>query len=70
MFSGCTMPSDSKETKLGSSNQRLLPHQVKILGCFSAVSDMEVKCVSTTISVGVDISDVHVYHLLQQMSSQ
>ena len=31
---------------------------------------MEVKCVSTTISVGVDISDVHVYHLLQQMSSQ
>ena len=43
MFSGCTVPPDSKETEFGSSEtKRLLHQQVKYRGSFSAMSRMEV----------------------------
>ena len=32
ILSGCTVPPDSKETELGSSNQEASPSAVKILG--------------------------------------
>ena len=69
VFSGCTVLPDSKETKLGSSNQETSPSADKntgvalVLGCVW-------KCVPTAISVGVDILEVHGCHLLQKMSSQ
>ena len=54
MISGCTVPPDSKETELGSSNQEVCAW----------------KCPPTAISGGVDISEVPGFHLLQQMSFQ
>ena len=39
MFSGCTVPPDSKETKFGSSNQEVSPSAGN---SFSAMSCMEV----------------------------
>ena len=68
MFSGCTVPPDSKETELGSSNQEASPSvgkntSVVLVECWAW------KCVPTAISSGVDISKVPGCHLLQQMSS-
>ena len=68
MFSGCTVPPDSKETELGSSNQEASPSagkntRVVLMPCLH----MEVP---TAISDGVDISEVPECHLLRQMSSQ
>ena len=56
MFSGCTVPPDSKETKLGSSDQRLLHQQVKIQGVL--VPCHAWKCVPIAFSGGVNISMV------------
>ena len=69
MFSGCTVPPDSKETKLGSSNQEASPSvgkntRVVLVPC----SRMEVR--PTAISGGMDISEIHGCYLLRQMSSQ
>ena len=69
MFSGCTVPPDSKETKLGSSDQEASPSAGKntrvVLVPFRAW-----KCVPTAISGGVDIYEVLGCHFLRQMSSQ
>ena len=69
MFFGCTVPPDSKETELGSSNQEGSPSAGKntwivLVPCHAW------KCVPTAISGGADISEVPGCHLLQQMSSQ
>ena len=69
MFSGCAVPPDSKENKFGSSNQEASPSAGKNTGLV-LVSCHTWKCVPTTISSGVDISEVPGCHLLQQMSSQ
>ena len=63
MFSGCTVTSDSRETKLGSSDQKASPSVVKktrivLVPCRSW------KCASTAISGGEDISEVSGCHLL------
>ena len=55
MFSGCTVLPDSKETKLGSSDQEASPSagkntRIVLVPCRTW------KCVPTTISGGVDIS--------------
>ena len=67
--SGCTVLPDSRETKLGSSDQEASPSAGKytriVLGPCGAW-----KCVPTAISVGVDIFEIPGCHLLQQMSSQ
>ena len=60
---------DSKDTKLGSSNQEASPSAGKNAGIV-LVTCRAWKCVPTAISSGVDISEVPEYHLLQQMSSQ
>ena len=69
MFSDCTVPPDSKETELGSSQQEVSPSAAKnneiiLVLCRSW------KCVPTAISSDVDISEVPGCHLLRQMSSQ
>ena len=69
MFSGCTVPPDSKETELGSSDQEASPSAGKNTGIV-LVPCRAWKCVPTAISGGVDISEVPRCHLLQQMSSQ
>ena len=69
MFSGCTVPPDSKETKLGSSDQEASPSAGKNAGIV-LVPCRAWKCVPTAISGGVNISEVPGCHLLQQMSSQ
>ena len=69
MFSGCTVPPDSKETELGSSDQEASPSAGKNTGIV-LVPCRAWKCVPTAISGGVDISKVPACHLLQQMSSQ
>ena len=59
------MPPDSKETKLGSSDQEASPSAGKNTGV------VLVPCLRpTAISGGVDISEVRGCHLLRQMSSQ
>ena len=63
------MLSDSKETKLGSSDQEASPSAGKNTGTV-LVPCHAWKCVTTAISIGVDISEVSGCHLLQQMSSQ
>ena len=69
MFFGWTVLPNSKETKLGSSNQEASPSASKntilvlVLSCTW-------NCVPTAISGGVDISEVPGCHLLRQMSSQ
>ena len=55
VFSGCTMLRDSKETELGSSNQKSFPSAAKILGLFSC-HIMHGRVSLTIISSGVDIS--------------
>ena len=69
MFSGCTVPPDSKETKLGSSNQEAFPSAGKNIRIV-LVPCRAWKCVPTPISGGVDISEVPGCHLLRQISSQ
>ena len=69
MFSGCTVPPDSKETELGSSDQEAYPSAGKNTGIV-LVPCHAWKCVPTAISSGVDISEVPGCHLLRQMSSQ
>ena len=68
MFSGCTLPSDSKETKLGSSDQEASPSAGKNTGV--VLASCAWKCIPTAICGGVDISEVPGCHLLRQMSSQ
>ena len=69
MFSGCTVPPDSKETKLGSSDQEASPSAGKNTGIVF-VPCCTWKCIPTAIYSGVDISEVSGCHLLQQLSSQ
>ena len=69
MFFGCTVPPDSKEIELGSSDQEASPSTGKNTGVV-LVPYREWKCVSTAISGGVDISEVPECHFLRQMSSQ
>ena len=69
VFSGCTVPLDSKETELESSDQKASSTagkrtEVVLVSCHAW------KCVPTAISSGVDSSKVPGCHLLQQMSSQ
>ena len=62
MFSGCTVPLDSKETELRSSDQEASPSASKNTGVVLVpCSRMEV---FTAISSGVDISEVPGCHLL------
>ena len=63
------MPPDTKEAKLGSSDQEASPSAGKTTGIV-LVPCCTWKCVLSAISGGVDISEVPGYHLLQQMSSQ
>ena len=65
MFSDCTMPPDSKETKLGSSNQKFSPspgkkNRVVLTTCRTW------KFVPTAIFGGGDTSEVPGCHLLRQ----
>ena len=69
MFSGCTVPPDSKETELGSSDQKASPSADKNTGIV-LVPCGAWKCVPTAVSGGVDIPKVPWCHLLRQMSSQ
>ena len=69
MFSGCTVPSDSKETELGSSDQEASPSPSKNTGIVLVLC-CAWKCVPTANSSGVGISEVPGCHLLRQISSQ
>ena len=63
MFSGCTVLPDSKETKLGSSNQEASLSAGKNIG-IDLVSCCSWKCILIAISGGMDISEVPGCHLL------
>ena len=63
MFSGCTVLPDSKETKIGSSNQEASPSAGKNTGIV-LVPCRARKCVPTAIYGGVDIFEVPGCHLL------
>ena len=69
MFPGCTVPPDSKEIELGSSDQEASPSAGKNTGIV-LVPCYAWKSVPTAISGSVDISEVSGCHLLRQMSSQ
>ena len=69
MFSGCTVPPDSKETKIGSSDQEASSSAGKNTGVV-LVPCLYMENIPTTTSGGVDISEVPGCHLLQQTSSQ
>ena len=69
MFSDCIVLPDSKETKLGSSDQEVSPSAGKNTRII-LVPCCTWKCVPRAISSGVDISEVPGCHLLQKMSSQ
>ena len=69
MFSGCTVPPDSKDTELGSNDQEASLPAGKNIGVV-LVPCRAWKCVPTANSGGVDISEVSGCHLLRQMSSQ
>ena len=69
MFSGCTVPPDSKETELGSSRQEASPSAGTNTGIV-LVPCRAWKCVPRAISEGVDISKVPGCHLLRQIGSQ
>ena len=56
MFSGCTVLLDSKETKLGSSNQEASPSAVKNTRIV-LVPCCPWRCVPTALSGGVDICE-------------
>ena len=68
MFSGCTLPPVSKETKLGSNDQEASPSvhnntRVVLVPCHAW------KYVPTAISGGLGISKVPGCHLLQHKFS-
>ena len=63
MFSGCTVLPDSKETELGFCNQEASPLVGKNTGVV-LVPYCAWKCVPSTISGGVAISEVPGCHLL------
>ena len=67
MFSGCTVPPDSKDTELGSSDQEASPSACKNTGIVPCCAW---KCVFSAVSGGVNISEVHGFYLLRQMSCQ
>ena len=69
MFSGCTVPPDSKETKLGSSDQEASPSAAKNIGIV-LVPCCTWKYVPTAVSSGVDTSEVPGCHLFRQVTSQ
>ena len=69
MFSGCTVPPNSKEIELESNDQEASPSAVKNIGIV-LVSYCTWKCVPTANSGSVDISKIPGCHLLRQMSSQ
>ena len=69
VFSGCTVPPNSKETKLGSSDQEASPSAGKNTRV-DLLPWQAWKCVPTATFGGVGISDLPRYHLLRQMSSQ
>ena len=69
MFSGCTIPPNIKEIKLGSSNQEASSSagkntEVVLVHCCTWT------CVPVAVSGVVDISVVLGCHLLGHMSSQ
>ena len=66
VFSGCTVPPDSKETELGSSDQEASPSAGKNTGVV-LVPCRAWKCVPTAISGGADISEVPGCYFLQQL---
>ena len=68
MFSGCTVPPDSKETKLGKSHHEASPSKGKNTGVV-LVPCHPWKCAPTANPGGADISEVPLCHLLRQMSS-
>ena len=55
MFSGCSGPPDSKETKLRSINQETFPSASKNIGVVLMPCHAQ-KYVPTAISCGIDIS--------------
>ena len=62
MFSNCSVPPDSKETELGSTDQEASPsagknNEIVLVPCRAR------KCVPTAISGGVDVSEVPGCHL-------
>ena len=61
MFSGCTVPPDSKETKFGSSDQEASSSAGKNIGIV-LVPCRAWKCVPTAISSGVDVFKVPGFH--------
>ena len=66
-MSGCTVPLDSTETKLGRSDEEPSPSagkyiRVVIVPCWA------LKCVPTAILGAVDISEVPGCHLLHEFS--
>ena len=63
MFSGCTVPPDSKEMELGSSNQEASPSAGKNSSVVLVPCCLW-KCVPTAISGGVDIFEPPGCHLL------
>ena len=63
MFSGCTVPLDSKETELGSSDQEVSPSPGKNTRIV-LVPYRTSKCLPTAISGCVDIFDIPGCHLL------
>ena len=63
MSFGCTVPPDSKQTELGSSEQEASPSADKNIRIV-LVSCHAWKCVPTAISGGVDISKAPGCHLL------
>ena len=69
MLSGCTVLPDSKKTKLGSSNLESFPWADRNTGVV-LVPCCIWKDVPTAFSDGVDISEVPLFCLLQQISSQ
>ena len=66
MFSGCTVPPDSKKNELGSSIQEASPSAGKT-SREGLVQRRLCKCIPTAIFGGVDISGVS---LSRQMSYQ
>ena len=69
MVFACTVPSDTMETKLGSSNQEISLSAGENSGVI-LVPCGAWKSAPIANSGGVDISEVPECHLLQQMSSK
>ena len=69
MFSGCTVPPDSKGTELASNEQEVSPSVGKSTGVV-LVPCCTSKCLPATISIDVNDYEVPGCHLLQQVRSQ